>query len=730
LDDVSEQSPRARYAGAADVARAALALAERLPPPLAVFARLAYDYRWSWSLDGPELFRAIDAGRFAAAGGNPVTLLADAPAALLRRVAADDALLARAERLAAQLEAERLAPPAPGPITAERPVAFLCAEIGVHESLPVYAGGLGGLAGDLLKQASDAALPLVAISVLYRQGAYRQRLDASGWQTEVWQRVEPERLPAALVTDARGEALTIRVPIDHHDVVAQIWRVDVGRVPLYLLDTERPENARVDRWIGARLYDGDRQTRLAQYALLGIGGVRALRALGIDPAVLHLNEGHAAFASLELAREGRQQGLGFEEALAAARRRIVFTTHTPVAAGNEEYGGGELLASLSGFLARLGPDPEPVLALGRIHPADAQGGFGLTPLALRASRFANGVSRRHGRVARHMWQPLWPGCWTDDVPIAHVTNGVHLPTWMAPALRRLLARHLGDDFEARCDAAEVWAGLEKVPDEELWAARNELRAALVAWVRDKSVADRLARGGHDRHYVEAAARGFENGVLTVGFARRLAAYKRLHLLARDPARALRLLDGPRPIQIVIAGKAHPNDRDAKSLVQGIFPLREQNPVARRVAFVEDYDLGMAARLVQGCDVWLNLPRPPLEASGTSGMKAVLNGGLHASVLDGWWAEAYDGANGFALDGDEHAEPHAQDDRDAERLYALFEQEIVPSFYERDAGGVPRGWIARVRASLRTLAPVFNTRRALGEYVERAYREPEAARLSR
>jgi starch phosphorylase len=414
-------------------------------------------------------------------------------------------------------------------------------------------------------------------------------------------------------------------------------------------------------------------------------------------------------------------GRPLAEALAAARARTVFTTHTPVAAGNEEYGSGELLASLSGFLAQLGPDPEPVLALGRIHPADAQGGFGLTPLALRTSRFANGVSRRHGRVARHMWQPLWPGCWTDDVPIAHVTNGVHLPTWMAPALRRLLARHLGDDFEARCDAAEVWAGLEKVPDEELWAVRNELRAALVAWVRDKSVADRLARGGHDRHYVEAAARGFENGVLTVGFARRLAAYKRLHLLARDPARALRLLDGPRPIQIVIAGKAHPNDRDAKSLVQGIFPLREQNPVARRVAFVEDYDLGMAARLVQGCDVWLNLPRPPLEASGTSGMKACLNGALHLSVLDGWWAEAFDGSNGWGVDGRADPDDDALDRRHAEAVLDLIEREVVPCFYERDADGLPRAWLARVRASIRTAGLCFSARRMLDDYVARVYR---------
>jgi glycogen phosphorylase len=721
LDDIAEITPLARFSGESDLARAAQALADRLPQRLGVFARLAYNYRWSWSTEGAELFRAIDPERFAAVAGNPLPLLADAPASVLARAAADEDLVRRAEELARQIDEDLLRPPAPGPVSPAHPVAFLCAEVGVHESLPVYAGGLGGLAGDLLKQASDAALPLVAVSVMYRQGAYRQRLDASGWQSETWHAVHPERLPAALVTGAAGEPVTIRVPIDDHDVIAQIWRVSVGRVPLYLLDTDRSENARVDRWIGARLYDGDRHTRLAQYALLGIGGVRALRELGIDPCVVHLNEGHAAFAALELAREGREAGLALDEALAAARRRVIFTTHTPVAAGNEEYETGELMASLSGFLRTLSPDPEPVLALGRIDPADPQGAFGLTPLALRTSRFANGVSRRHGEVARHMWQPLWPGRWSGDLPIGHVTNGVHLPTWMAPPLRRLLARHLGPDFEAHCDDAALWAGLDAIPDEELWAVRNELRAELIAYVRDKSVSDRLGRGGHDRHYVQAAAQGFDEQVLTVGFARRIAAYKRLYLLTRDPARALRLLDGPRPIQIVIAGKAHPMDREAKALIQQIFPLREQDPVGRRVAFLEDYDLGMARRLVRGCDVWLNLPRAPLEASGTSGMKAVLNGGLHVSVRDGWWDEAYDGSNGWALGGDDGAEHHVQDDRDANALYSLFESEIVPLFYERDADGLPRGWLRRVRASLRSLAPVFNTRRALGEYVERAYR---------
>jgi len=709
-----------RFAGWRDLERAAAALAERLPTTLGVFARLAFNYRWAWSLEGRELFRAIDAHRWQVCGENPVRLLQEAPAASLARAASNGELVERAEALERALH-EELARPFEGPLAAERPVAFLCAECAVHASLPIYAGGLGALAGDVLKEASDRALPFVAVSLLYRQGYFRQRLDGSGWQHESWLDTDPERLPAALVTDAAGEPITIRIPLDAHHVVAQIWRVDVGRVPLYLLDTERPENARVDRWIGARLYVGDRETRLAQYALLGVGGVRALRALGIDPGVVHLNEGHAAFASLELAREEVARGRPFDAALAAARARVVFTTHTPVAAGNEEYTAREMLETIEGYVKQLGLDPEAVLALGRRHPEDRSEGFGLTQLALRTSRFANGVSRLHGRVARSMWRELWPGRAADEVPIDHVTNGVHLPTWMAPSVRRLLARHLGRDFERRADDPSVWARVEEIPDEEIWALRRELRGALVRYVQDKSVADRLARGGTTRHYAEAAAIGFDPNVLTLGFARRLAAYKRLHLLSHHTERALRLLDGAHPVQIVVAGKAHPEDREAKGLVRRLFPITERSVVALRVAFLEDYDLSMAAHLVSGCDVWINLPRPPLEASGTSGMKAALNGALHLSVLDGWWDEAYEPGVGWAISGQPEAPPDVQDDADATALYELLEREVIPLFYERDASGVPRAFVRRIKRSLRAIGPRFNAGRMVAEYVERAYR---------
>ena len=714
----SEQAPR--FAGWRDLERAAAALAERLPKPLAVFARLAFNYRWAWSLEGRELFRAIDAHRWQVCGENPVRLLQEAPAAALAHAAADTSLIARAEALERALHDELARPCAPE-VPPARPVAFFCAECAVHASLPIYAGGLGALAGDILKEASDRALPFVAVSLLYRQGYFRQRLDASGWQHESWIDTDPERLPAALVTDAAGEPVTVKIPLDAHHVVAQIWRVDVGRVPLYLLDTDRPENARVDRWIGARLYVGDRETRLAQYALLGVGGVRALRALGIDPGVVHLNEGHAAFAALELAREEVARGASFDAALEAARSRIVFTTHTPVAAGNEEYTAREMLETVEGFVKLLGLEPETALALGRRHPSSAES-FGLTQLALRTSRFANGVSRLHGRVARAMWRELWPDRPVDEVPIGYVTNGVHLPTWMAPSMRRLLARYLGPDFEQRAADPAVWARVDEIPDEELWTLRRELRGALVRYVQDKSVADRLSRGGTTRHYAEAAAIGFDPNVLTLGFARRLAAYKRLHLLSYDTERALRLLDGPTPVQIVIAGKAHPEDREAKGLVRRLFPITERSLVAQRVAFLEDYDLSMAAHLVRGCDVWINVPRPPLEASGTSGMKAVLNGGLHLSVLDGWWEEGYEPGTGWAVEGGGLAgPPEAQDEADARALYELLEGEVIPLFYDRDASGISRAWVQRMRRSLRALGPRYNAGRMVGEYVAKAYR---------
>jgi starch phosphorylase len=710
--------------GREDVRRAAAELAERLPEALAPLARLAYNYRWSWLPGGSELFRSVDSARFEICRENPVRLLQEAPLKALRRAAGDEELLERAGVLEAQVTADLERPPSGGTGTAGAgPVAFLCAEYGVHVSLPIYAGGLGALAGDLLKEASDRALPLVAVGLMYRKGYFRQRVDAGGWQHEYWIDTDPERLPAALVTGVDGGPLTVEVPLYGRTVGARVWRLEIGRVPLFLLDTDIPANGALERWITARLYDADPETRLAQYVLLGVGGIRALRALGIEPGLIHLNEGHAALAPVELARP--RLGNGSESLLTAleeARERTVFTTHTPVAAGNDSYPAEQVEHAIDGLAKELGRDISELIAVGRTTPDHDSEPFGVTQAALRMSRAANAVSRRHGEVAREMWRSLWPGRSLEEVPIGHVTNGVHIPTWIGAAMRELLDRRLGDGWLRRAADPVTWAPIEHVADAELWAVRARQRAELVDFVRERSVADRLLRNDV-REYVGAAARAFDPDVLTIGFARRVATYKRLELLVSDPEWTVGLLGGERPVQVVLAGKAHPRDEEAKRSLERLFGLKHAHIIGERVVFLDDYDLASAARLVRGCDVWLNLPRPPLEASGTSGMKAAVNGGLQLSVLDGWWAEAYDGENGWALPGDIEPDPDAQDERDAEQLHRLLDDEVVPMFYLRDEAGIPQKWVQRIRASLQSVGPSFSAARMLAEYVAGPYRRP-------
>jgi starch phosphorylase len=708
--------------GAEDVARSVAELAARIPEQLAPLARLALNYRWSWMPGGPELFRRIDPDRFALSRENPVRLLLEAPTRRLEEVARDAELVHHAERLAADLEAELARAPFDEVVPADRPVAFFCAEFGIHESLPIYSGGLGVLAGDILKEASDRRIPFVGVGLMYANGQFHQRLDPSGWQHDYWIPSDPDRLPAALVTAEGGQPLTVTLPIRGRDVVAQVWRVDVGRVPLFLLDTNRPENGVLDRWITSRLYVGDRTTRLAQYALLGIGGVRALRAMGIDAGVIHMNEGHAAFAALELIRELATVGDGFAEAVEEARSRIVFTTHTPVAAGNESYRLDEIDTVLGKLFAEMGQDREQLVGLGRIHPEDPGDALGMTVLGLRASRSANAVSRRHGEVARSMWQPLYPGTAEADVPIGHVTNGVHLPTWMARSMRQLLDRHLGRDWVDNPGDPRTWDRVEEIPDEDLWETRCRLRAGLVKWLRERAVTDRLARE-EPSSYVEAAIEAFDPDALTLGFARRVAEYKRLDLLIREPERVTRLLSGPESVQVVLAGKAHPQDDQAKRKLQHLFEMRWSAKVGSRVAYVEDYDMAVATHLVSGCDVWINLPRPPLEASGTSGMKAALNGALNLSILDGWWMEAFDPErpNGWGIDGSDPSDPEREDERDAAAFYDLVEREVIPQFFDRDEHGVPRAWVRHMKASLRTVGSQFTATRMVRDYLAGPYR---------
>jgi glycogen phosphorylase len=705
-----------RFDGQVDRKHAIEGLAALLPAPLKPLARLAYNYWWSWSVEGRDLFSALDPHAWQRSGANPVRLLNDLPSHRLEELAADPAVTARIGTLVQEFNRATALPD--GLYAASnKQAAFMCAEFGIHHSLPLYAGGLGVLAGDFLKEASDRGLPVIGVGLLYWEGSFHQRFDGHGWQQEYWLPLDPERLPIVPVTGPDGLPLIVHVSIRWRPVAARVWRADIGRVTLFLLDTNLPENSMTDRWITARLYVGDRETRLAQYTLLGVGGVRALRAMGITPEVFHLNEGHAAFAALELVREAVEKGRSVAEGLADARARTIFTTHTPVAAGNETYAEADLRGALDGIPESCGFDWDGFLALGRVHPGDRSERFGMTPFALRTSRVANGVSRRHGEVSRGMWHDLWPDRPLADVPIDHVTNGVHLPTWMAPPMQALLDQYLGAGWRERAADSATWAAIERLPDEELWAVRCRLRADLVAFVRQRSVWDRLGRGASTA-YAEAAAREWQTETLTLGFARRIATYKRLYVLMFDQERASRLLGGPNGLQMVLAGKAHPQDEDAKRSVQGIFHLDAQQQVGGRAVFLEDYDLEMAWRLVAGCDVWINLPRPPLEACGTSGMKSALNGGLQLAVLDGWWAEAWDGSNGWAIDGQGRASDAEADASDARALLDLLQGAIVPLFYDRDACDLPRHWIRRIKDSMQSLGPSFNASRMLDLYAAR------------
>ncbi len=677
------------------------ALGERIPPPLAPLALAAYNYRWSWTPDADEVFAVIDPDRWERVGRNPIAQLLSANLARLHAVAADDEFVTRVHTLADSISADLARPAAEGWEVAS-PVAFLCAEFGVHASLPIYSGGLGVLAGDIVKEASDLALPMVGVGLLYRTGYFHQRIDASGMQHEYWIEADPTQLPCAPVTDpSTGERITVTVPIGDEDVTVQIWRTDVGRVPLYLLDTDRPDNSISGRWITSRLYEGNPEIRLAQYAVLGAGGSRALRAMGIEPRLFHLNEGHPVLAALDRDRD-----------------RLVFTTHTPVPAGNETYRPDQIMAVL-GRLADETIGRDRLLMLGRVEPENPGESVGMTVLALRSTRSANAVSRRHGEVARGMWQPLFPERALEEVPITHVTNGVHVPTWLAPPMRALLDRYLGDGWLVRADDPDTWAAVDDISDAELWEVRRRMRSDLVAATRVRAAEDFLRRG-EERGYVSAVASGLDPDRLTIGFARRLATYKRLYLLSLRADRARALVNSEYPAQFLIAGKAHPLDDAAKGLLRDVFQLKRDPAVAGRMTYLEDYDLTFAAELVSGCDIWVNVPRPPEEASGTSGMKAALNGALQVSVLDGWWAEGYDGENGWAIDGNVDWDHGAQDQRHADALFDLLEHHVAPLFHDRGDDGIPHAWLTKVKRSLRTNGPQFSATRMVREYAARIY----------
>jgi starch phosphorylase len=702
--------------------------ARELPTTLKPLEQLAWNYWWSWAPDGPEIFRDLDPGLWQQVEQNPKALLAQISDLQLTRMAADPAFADRVEQLSnrftAYINDTRPWPglKLPARVAAENPVAYFCAEYGVHSSLPLYSGGLGILAGDHLKSASDLNLPLVAIGLFYRFGYFRQGVTADDWQAETYKETYADELPLELVTDETGAPIRIEVSMRGRTVNACAWRANVGRVKVYLLDTNVPENNEVDRLITGHLYGGDRETRLVQEMMLGMGGVRLLRKLGIEPGVFHLNEGHSAFLILELSCEViERQAVNFNDAAEQVRGRCVFTTHTPVAAGHDEF-GSELIKLGFGdwYKSALGLSLEEFLALGRIK-ATSDEAFGLTPLALRMARSTNGVSRKHGEVSRQLWQKMWPQRTTEEVPITSVTNGVHAATWVGPAIRSVYQEVTGEDWLEMARHASAWSvAMNKISDEALWQTHNLLKQRLVAFIRDRCFDTRLARGESDEH-IEAARTMFDPSVLTIGFARRIAGYKRWDLLLSDEDRLTKLLnDTARPIQFVFAGKAHPHDQGAKIVLQKLLKWQRDPAIRQRVAFIEDYDQEVARQLVQGVDVWMNVPRRPFEASGTSGQKAAMNGVLNFSVLDGWWLEAYNGQNGFAISDVSEMTDEEADRRDAASMFEVLEREVIPRFYERDAAGIPRAWVAMMKQAVQTLVPAFNSDRMVAEYAENIY----------
>ncbi|HIE39740.1 MAG TPA: alpha-glucan family phosphorylase [Anaerolineales bacterium] len=692
---------------------------EKLPPRIEGLADLAYNLWWSWRQEARELFRTLDYPLWRATGHNPVRILREIPQERLEEAARDPGFLRQFDAVTLAFERDltdgHLWFPKVYPHLTDRPVAYCSAEFGLHRSLPIYSGGLGVLAGDHAKEASDLGVPFFGVGFLYSQGYFCQRLPSHGWQEAIYPPLQMEDTPLRPVMDPQGQQVRVGVRLARREVQAALWEVQVGRVRLFLLDTNLPENEPWDRTLTARLYGGDREMRISQEIVLGIGGVRAVRALGLNPAIWHLNEGHCAFLVLERIRELVAQGWSFEKAAEAVRATTVFTTHTPVPAGHDAFSLPMVEKHFQGYWEELGLTREAFLELGRLG-----GDFNMTALALRFSDYRNGVSRLHGEVSRRMWQTLWPDRPEAEVPIVHITNGVHLPSWISGPLGRLFRKYLGHDWQERHDDPDLWERLDDVPDEELWALHEDQKRKMMAFIRERARRRRIS-GEMDPDQVLAAGAFLDPEALTIGFARRFATYKRATLLFHDLERLKRIVhDLYRPVQFIFAGKAHPADDAAKHLLQQVYNLAKDPALGGRVAFIEDYDMHVARYLVQGVDIWLNTPRPPREASGTSGQKAAMNGAINLSVLDGWWREGYNGANGWAIESLEGGDEAAQDAHDAEALYRLLEEEVVPLFYKRDADGVPRDWVRVMKEAVRSTAPFFCTRRMVREYTEQFY----------
>jgi starch phosphorylase len=695
-----------------------------LPDRISRLDELAVDLWWSWHTEPRAVFRRLDYALWRATAHNPVRMLSLVPPARLEAAAAEPEFLRLYDRAIAALDDAHTARNtwwmARFPQHSAQVIAYFSAEFALHQSLPIYAGGLGVLAGDHCKEAGDLGVPLIGVGFMYPQGYFHQRISADGWQEESYEHLNWTDAPIEPALTQDGRPCVTAVPLGDRSVLAAVWHVRMGRVKLYLLDTDLEENAPWDRELSARLYGGDRETRIQQEILLGIGGVRALKALGSSPAVFHLNEGHAGFVVLQRIRDLIEGGSTFDQAVEEIRASTVFTTHTPVAAGHDAFPFHLVEKHLAGCWGTLGANREKFLALGS-HDAGGGPMFNMTALAMRSAGAINAVSQLHGEVTRSMWTSIWGDAAETGRQIGAVTNGVHVPTWIASDLANLFATYLGADWYDRHDEPALWDGVLAIPDQELWTVRRALKQYLFTFIRE-----RARQRWMEEHVgiprVVAAGTLLEPDALTIGFARRFTGYKRPELVFQDPDRLARILTAAgRPVQLIFAGKSHPADDIGKHHLQRVYRRALDPLFGGRIAFVDDYDLHVAHFLVQGCDVWLNTPRKPLEASGTSGMKAALNGVPHLSIGDGWWAEGYNGSNGWVIDGGVTGDNYdAVDAADAGALYQLLEDEIVPAFYERDQLAVPRRWVATVKEAIRSVAPRFAARRMVKEYSERMY----------
>ena len=687
---------------------------------------LARNLWWSWDNDSTSLFHDLDPLRWRQLNHNPIALLSEMPLARIESRARELVLHGRINyayrRQREYLHADRTWGARHAGILRPRPVAYFSAEFGLHESIPIYSGGLGVLAGDHIKSASDLGIPLVGIGLFYGQGYFRQRLNKDGWQEEEYLQTDVTQMPMEPAIGVKGEPVTVQIETRSGSIRAKVWRVKVGRCALLLLDSNVEGNAPEDRELTSRLYGGDGRVRIRQELLLGVGGFRALRAMGITPSVLHLNEGHSGFAVLEGIRSRmEEEGLNFDQAVPRVCREVVFTTHTPVPAGHDRFDAGLMEEHLGPLRDSLGLSHERLMSLGREYPIDNNEAFCMTVLGLKLSRRANAVSALHGEVSRAMWTGLYPDRSEEAVPIRHITNGVHVPTWLAPQMFRLYDRHLGTGWHEHSGEPQIWEGIENVDDGELWETHLSLKSRLLEFVRMRAV-EQAERRGESPKVLQGLARLLSPDALTIGFARRFATYKRANLILKDIEMLATMVNDPkRPVQFVFAGKAHPLDTPGKQVLQQIAELKRDKQFANKFVFIEDYDINVGRHFVQGVDVWLNNPRRPLEASGTSGQKVVLNGGLNLSVLDGWWAEAYDGLNGFAIGtGRTHTNMDVHDTRDGDDLYRVLREEVIPLYYQRDRDGLPRGWIKRMKRTIRTLGWRFNADRMVMDYVRKCY----------